>query len=74
MSKYERLAAHLRSLTTDEWIAGFDDIEKVLGFRLRRARESTKHGGAIRFRRTARPRGGLMRDGRRQTSILPASA
>ena len=34
MSKYERLAAHLRSLTTDEWIAGFDDIEKVLGFRL----------------------------------------
>jgi hypothetical protein len=34
MSKYMPLAKHLRSLTTEEWVASFTEIEQILGFRL----------------------------------------
>lgn len=34
MGKYEPLGDHLRALQGDSWNANFDEIERVLGFRL----------------------------------------
>jgi hypothetical protein len=34
MGKYEPLGDHLRALREDRWSASFDEIERILGFRL----------------------------------------
>lgn len=34
MSKYDRLTAHLSTLTTEEWPVSFAEIEAILGFKL----------------------------------------
>lgn len=34
MGKYEPLGDHLRALPEDRWNASFDEIERILGFRL----------------------------------------
>lgn len=34
MGKYEPLGDHLRTLPEDRWNASFDEIERILGFRL----------------------------------------
>jgi hypothetical protein len=34
MGKYEPLAAHLQGVRSDSWIAGFAELEEVLGFAL----------------------------------------